>query len=192
MDWADFYRTRDPERYLQYAKRRYEPFLAIIRAFIRPGDVVLEAGCGMGTITRALIEGGAPAKQFIMVDRCPEMLGMAAHSTRHCAEDKVRLYDCSIFDVSVDKRIGGRADVVFSHGVLEHYGDHDINAAILEQEYLHPRALVHYVPGERYSAPSFGDERLMPAWKWQEICEPCAIVPFNEGFDYALVWSLRA
>ena len=62
MNWFDFYKHRDPARYLAYARRRYEPFLAIIQAYMQPNDILLEAGCGMGTITKALIERGVDAR----------------------------------------------------------------------------------------------------------------------------------
>ena len=61
--WADFYRTRDPERYLRYARARYAPFLAIVQAAIRPGDTVIELGCGMGTVT-PMTEAEARRKLF--------------------------------------------------------------------------------------------------------------------------------
>lgn len=188
--WAAFYKTRDPERYLRYAQNRYAPFLSIVQAHVRPGDMVLEAGCGMGTITRALHANGTPAKQFVMVDKCPEMLGIAAHAARYMPEDKIRLFGIDIRELSNDPRLGA-FDVIHSHGVLEHFSNEDIRA-IIKHQFLcgprPPRALIHYVPGEKYDTPSFGDERLMSAEQWREICEPHTIVPFNDGFDYALVW----
>lgn len=187
--WYNFYRTRDPERYLRYARTRYASFLAIIQAFVRPGDRVLEAGCGMGTISRALLDNGTPAKQFVLVDKCSHMLGMAAHNTRYFPEDKVRLFQCDVGALDWDRRIDP-VDVIHSHGVLEHFDDETIKDVIASQIRMCARALVHYVPGEKYDTPSFGDERLMSAEDWQRIAEPSAIVPFNDGFDYALVWRL--
>lgn len=189
MNWVDFYRGRDPERYLRYARQRYAPFLAIIEAMVRPGDRVIELGCGMGTITRALYDNGVPAKQFTLTDVSPDMLGMAAHNTRYFHEDKVRLYNADLRFVGNSGLHCMAYDVAHSHGVLEHFSDEEIQAIVTQQKKLGVRAAVHYVPGERYSAPSFGDERLMTAEQWRDICAPDAIVPFNDGFDYVLVWT---
>lgn len=190
--WADFYRTRDADRYLRYARTRYAPFLAIVQAAIRPGDTVIELGCGMGTITRALYDNGAPAKQFVMVDADNAMLGMAAYNSRYFHEDKIRLYANDARRIGLpdtDTMHRGAYDVAHSHGVLEHFSDEDIRAVVASQKRLGVWAAVHYVPGEKYDSPSFGDERLMTPEQWRDICDPHAIVPFNDGFDYALVWT---
>lgn len=190
--WPDFYRGRDPDRYLRYARARYAPFLAIVQALVAPGDTVIELGCGMGTISRALYDNGTPAKQFVLVDREPEMIGMAAYNTRYFHEDKIRLYNADARSIADNPLHCFAYDVAHSHGVLEHFGDEDIRTIIAGQKRLGVRAAVHYVPGERYSAPSFGDERLMTPEQWRDICAPDAIVQFNDGFDYALVWKYWA
>lgn len=187
--WYDFYKDRDPERYLRYAQRRYEPFIAVIQAFIKPGSLVMEVGCGMGTISRALYLNGAPAKQFILVDRDPAMVGMAAWNTRYFEESRIRLFDCDAFALLTDTRIGP-VDLIHGHGFLEHFSDKEIEQLIYVQKHI-ARCVIHYVPGEKYATPSFGDERLMSIDEWKKIAKPDVAVPFNDGFDYILIWFRR-
>lgn len=80
------------------------------------------------------------------------------------------------------------ADVVHSHGMLEHFDDHTIRDVILAHS--HARVQVHYVPG-LYDEPTFGDERLLPAEAWMDICAPDRIVKFNGGLDYALIFERK-
>jgi hypothetical protein len=78
--------------------------------------------------------------------------------------------------------------VVHSHGMLEHFDDHTIRDVI--RAHSHARVQVHYVPG-LYDEPTFGDERLMPAESWMDICAPNQIIKFNDGLDYALIFERK-
>lgn len=179
--WHDFYKSRCPTRYLRYAERRYDTFISLVQAhIICQNDRVLEAGCGIGTITRALIERGVQAR-FAVLDNCPKMLGMA----RDNLPDTVRRH---LDDLRFFVNHGENVDVIHSHGVLEHFDNGNIQQILLAQKLCRPRAIVHYVPGEKYDTPSFGDERLMSIAEWRRIAKPTMIVPFNDGFDYAMVW----
>lgn len=179
--WSKFYEGRMGERYQRYVKVRYEPFLRLIENSIRPGDAIVEVGCGIGSITRALMDRGQPTRQFRLVDNDPEMLALAENNTGvhygHCWKMDVR-----------NPHLWG--NIHFGHGLLEHFGDFDINR-IVNASWRSARAVFHYVPSAKYLKPSFGDERLMSPEQWQKICQPTEIVEFNNGYDLALIWRFR-
>jgi cyclopropane fatty-acyl-phospholipid synthase-like methyltransferase len=174
--WAQFYAGRADASYLEYAKQRYAPFIEAIRSRITAGDVVLELGAGVGTITAALF-GVDEFATLVATDNDPDQL--AALRKR---------FDET--DVLVARRdatggISGPADIVHSHGLLEHFDDETIRKVVDTYRGV-ARAQVHYVPG-CYPTPTFGDERLMPVSRWWEIVKPSQIITFNDGLDYALV-----
>jgi SAM-dependent methyltransferase len=175
--WKNFYEGREGHSYLEYVKVRYRPYIKAIYDRIRCDDLVMELGAGTGTITAAL----APIKEvdFVATDIDPVMVDIA----------RKRL---APLDVPVWARdaINGlhtaKAEVVHSHGMLEHFDDDTIRKVI--DNYRHARVQVHYVPG-LYEAPTFGDERLLPVQAWWDICKPDQIITFNDGLDYALVFE---
>jgi SAM-dependent methyltransferase len=175
--WATFYEGREGASYLDYVKQRYEPFIAAISTRIRYDDTVLEIGAGTGTITRALQWRGRKAR-FCASDIDPEMVDRTKERLKEFAA--VSVYRENAF-------LGGtRADVVHSHGMLEHFCDDNIRQVI--DNYRHAHTQVHYVPG-LYDKPTFGDERLMSVDAWWKICKPSQIITFNDGLDYALVFE---
>jgi hypothetical protein len=83
---------------------------------------------------------------------------------------------------------GCKPDVIHSHGMLEHFSDGDIQRVLFAHEADGVRAAVHYVPGDKYEKPSYGDERLLPLSYWQDVHRPTKAFSFNDGFDYCLMW----
>jgi hypothetical protein len=81
--------------------------------------------------------------------------------------------------------VAATADVVHSHGMLEHFSDTVIRRVIDSYRGI-AHSQIHYVPG-LYPTPTFGDERLMPVERWWDIVKPSQIITFNDGLDYALV-----
>src|SRR2546423_326280 len=68
------YRNPDPERFWADGRRDLDLLLALAGAEIRPGDVVVEIGCGLGRLTRVLAEQAAHVHA---VDVSAEMLRRA-------------------------------------------------------------------------------------------------------------------
>ena len=175
--WAAFYAGREGNDYLEYAKKRYAPFIEAIASRIDSEDLVMELGAGTGTITKALTERFSDFVdvQYVATDLDPEMVRIA----------RTRLWDDDVA-VFVDSAHSTRtkADVVHSHGLLEHFNDDAIRECIRANS--RARVQVHYVPG-LYDEPTFGDERLMPVERWWDICQPSQIITFNRGLDYAII-----
>lgn len=179
--WASFYAGREGNDYLSYVKDRYHPFISEIANRIRLGDTVLELGAGTGTITKALHEYYAMHPvSFIASDVDADMRRILTR----------RFHKTNVSVIALDARRVPTvfADVVHSHGMLEHFDDHTIRDVI--QAHRHASVQVHYVPG-LYDEPTFGDERLLPAEAWEDICAPDQIIKFNDGLDYALIFERR-
>lgn len=178
--WPQFYHDRLNDGYLQYVKKQYAEHINAVMCNIRVGDHVHEIGCGTGTISRIIADRSSHMKNsFVLSDINPEMLAMA-HQRMTGAKVE---WGCLPYAAQEPPY---PCQVVHSHGVLEHFDDETIRTII--KAHSKARVQVHYVPGP-YDHPSFGDERLMPAWRWKEICNPDMIVEFNNGLDYCLVFN---
>lgn len=178
--WASFYEGREGEGYLAYAKERYKPFIGAINQRILPGDMVLEIGCGTGTITKALHDTRRlMAVSYWASDIDPQMVKIS--------HKRFELTPCAAFHLdAVNPRTDVEPNVVHSHGMLEHFDDDTIRQVI--HNFRHARVQVHYVPG-LYDEPTFGAERLLSVEQWEDICAPDQIIKFNDGLDYALVFE---
>lgn len=178
--WKTFYAGREGHEYREYVKKRYAPFIDAISSRIRLRDLVLELGTGTGTISSLLAGETWDNVRCCATDVDPEMVKVA--------KDRFKGLGLDVCVYEEDAIVGARtkADVVHSHGMLEHFSDDDIRKII--DNYRHARVQVHYVPG-LYDEPTFGDERLLPVQAWWDIAEPDQIITFNEGLDYALVFE---
>lgn len=178
--WKTFYAGREGHEYREYVHKRYAPFINALRCHIGTNDLVLEVGCGTGTITSILAAQEYGQARYVATDIDEEMVKLATE----------RMFGLDL-DVAVYKRHAGdtdtKADVVHSHGLLEHFPDHLIRE-VVERHKPHAHTQVHYVPG-LYDEPTFGDERLMSVDAWWRICKPSQILTFNEGLDYALIFE---
>lgn len=178
--WADFYAGRDGDDYLRYVEERYAPFISAIVHRWKANDLVLEIGAGTGTISKALSLFPHPfGLSLNATDVDPEMVKL---TKKRLWFDNVATYQLN----AITERLVPQAQVVHSHGMLEHFDDATIRQVI--HNFRNARVQVHYVPG-LYDAPSFGDERLMSTEQWEDICAPDQIITFNGGLDYALVFE---
>ena len=85
----------------------------IARSGIRPGDVVLDAGCGGGRVTRKLLE---LTPNVIAVDADAAMVAKA----RETLPESVPVYHQDLVELDIDERV----DVVFSCAVFHWITDH--------------------------------------------------------------------
>lgn len=186
-EWYKFYQDRQNMHYKKHIATRYEDFIHyIINSMPDKGKKPVhlhEAGCGAANVSLALyneLKGIDINFHISMSDKCPDMLELAHENVPEGYK--------ALIDMTKDTL--PTADVIFSHGVLEHFNNEDI-VKIVSKQLESASKVVHYVPSDKYKTPSFGDERLMSAEQWQEICNPTYIEEFNKGYDLILSWDLN-
>ena len=86
----------------------------IMRAAIKPGDRVLDAGCGGGGVTQKLLE---LTPSVIAVDADPNMVEKA----RATLPDSIPVYLQSLTELDIEERV----DIVFSCAVFHWITDHE-------------------------------------------------------------------
>lgn len=176
--WAEYYQNRINPEYRAYFRKRYKPFVDRVRDMLKPHDTVVELGAGAANTTY-WVYGTQPHLKHVLIDKDEEMLDLA--------QENIAPYLAHAVCEDVTKGRHTRADVVHSHGLLEHMSDSEIRRTV--GAYLRPfTPQIHYVPSNKYTTPSFGDERLMSVANWRQICAPDEIVEFNDGYDLMLIW----
>jgi SAM-dependent methyltransferase len=113
VDNTGRYRAPDEQRFWASGERTLEEFDARLGARVLGGDSVLDVGCGIGRLTRAL----APrARQVIALDVSADMLGRAKQLNAHLGNVTWLLGDgvslAPVADASVDAIV---SFVVFQH-----------------------------------------------------------------------------
>lgn len=93
---------------------------AYLRPELRPGQAVLDVGCGPGTITAELAELVGPTGRVVAVDTSAEVLESAA---RYAADRGLANVVFEIADVHGLPYADGEFDVVHAHQVLQHVAD---------------------------------------------------------------------
>lgn len=180
--WATFYEGREGASYRDYVKDRYAPFIDAIDSRINHNELVLELGAGTGTITSILADYDQKHNvKFAATDLDPVMVDLSRNRMQGLG------LDVACYQMDALGRFVSKADVVHSHGMLEHFDDDTIFQIITHHRSAYVQ--VHYVPG-LYDKPTFGDERLMSVDAWWKICKPAGcsqIITFNYGLDYALI-----
>lgn len=144
----------------QYAQRAaqydlelapFEPYRtqAIAALELRPGDTVLDVGCGTGLSFAALEEGIQPRGHIVGVEPCPEMLERARERVVRRHWHNVELLGAT----AADAPLRGHADAAlfhFTHDVMRDAG------AI-------GNVLGHLKPGARVVATGL---QWAPPWMW--------------------------
>lgn len=174
--WPEFYRKRIGDTYSQHVRNKYATFIEFVESH---GKVFFEAGCGIGSISRILYENDTN-RIVVGADLDCDMVHMAIHN---CPEP-VELFLGDIKDVNTYITTHTMYDTIHSHGVLEHFSDREI-IEIIGLQRNHARFLCHYVPSDKYTTPSFGDERLLSNHYWRLMLAQFRpkVIEFNQGHD---------
>ena len=172
-NWLNFYKDKQNDRYLEYINTKYSPFLSLLQKEIKKASTkkIMEIGCGLGSITKLLTTN----KETIVVDKNESLMNFIDLKAKKVVRD-------------ITKPFIEKVDLIHSHGLLEHLSDLQIKQTIRE-ELKCSSLLVHYVPSNKYTNKSFGDERLLTPKQWKEICSPSNIIEFNNGLDLILIWT---
>lgn len=123
---ARFYDALSGERLVYRAGR--ESGVALLG--LRPGDTVLDVGCGTGLNFGLLADAVGPAGTVIGLDSSPEMLRMARRrveanrwSTVHLVEADATTFDPAQVTNELPRAAGGLVDSVFSSYAMSVFND---------------------------------------------------------------------
>jgi 2-polyprenyl-3-methyl-5-hydroxy-6-metoxy-1,4-benzoquinol methylase len=177
-NWYEFYKKRINSPYQSYFEERYAPFLKILLSYKK----IKEEGIGIGSVSKALVKKGIFCYG---TDEDRKVLNLCSLNN-----PDVTTYQENI--LSQNKMYQKGTDCIVTHGVLEHFSDEMIKI-ILNYYKSNLRktvkASVHYVPLDKYSQPSFGDERLLPKEYWIDTFKPTAFFTFNDHHDLCLIFG---
>jgi SAM-dependent methyltransferase len=157
--WGHFYSDSGDEGYYQRHVEIHAPFFGKILETVP--QRLLETGCGSGIMSVYFSKKGIDCTA---IDRDSEVLKQASQSAAKLG-GKVDFRAGDIFHLDFP---GNSFDAVFSQGVLEHFSDEQIRAAVAESLRVAPRVWIS-VPSEFYNHKDFGDERLLSAKNWAKI-----------------------
>ncbi len=189
--WSEFYADRIGNGYARYCNNRYAAFIhEILKRLPDKGSRITsynlrEEGCGIATITRILASRYLPHSSFECFDDDVAQCFNASENLSGLTRKKI--YVDNILREN-HRKPAHPIDMIFGHGVLEHFSGSDIEKIISRQK-SEAKYVVHYVPTDGYDKPSFGDENLMSVNWWLSNFQPDEYVLFNEDKDLVLVWQ---
>jgi len=130
---------------------------AIDRLHLKPGDVVLDVGCGTGLSLAALQAGVGETGRVVGIDQCPEMVAAARQRVGRHGWRQVKL-ECAPLE---DAHLPRQADAAlfhFTHDILQSDAalDHVLS-------HLKPGARVA-VTGLKWTAPWLGGLNALVWW----------------------------
>jgi SAM-dependent methyltransferase len=119
VDNTGTYRDADVDRFWAEGRRNLDAVLGAVGAQLRPDDVALDIGCGVGRLTRVLAERTAHVHA---IDVSAEMLEQARELNSHLTNVTWHHGD----GTTLHPVEGGSIDAVVSHVVFQHIPDPQI------------------------------------------------------------------
>jgi SAM-dependent methyltransferase len=142
---------------------RLRPLIWTLQRLVQPGSRLLEAGCGSGTTAVLLADLGY---HVVALDYEADLV--ARIQERYSDWLRAGRMEVVQGDMCRLPWPGRQFDLAYHQGVLEHFPDEKIVAALREQGRVAHRILFD-VPNHRYGAQPFGDERLLPLRHWKRL-----------------------
>lgn len=191
--WYNYYKNRVNSSYQKYFEDKYSIYLHEVSKHLTSWCYAIEVGCGIGNCFKFLLKTN-PTVNFIGIDKSNGQLNLAYDNLSYFYNvtgyyHKPILIHDNMFNGSLTK-YGSNSQIIFGHGVLEHFSEAKIRQHINEAKKC-AKYIVHYVPSAKYKKPSFGDELLLTPKQWKIISEPDEIIEFNKGYDLVLKWRGR-
>lgn len=198
--WSEYYKDRvNNKKYENTFRRKYDLFLGYIANRIgnslnKKTGVweigIKEEGCGIGTVSKLVGSFFAPYL-FTFSDADPEMIKLCDTNNSLHIPNSIRdetKFTFLVEDILSSGKTYTPNSFVVTHGVLEHFSTEDVRS-IIEGYNGNDlvRGHIHYVPTDKYTTPSFGDERLCSVEEWVDIIKPTRHIVDNCGKDLYLI-----
>lgn len=158
-NWNEFYQKEANPEEFSHQLTVHQDFFASI--FSEQPKKILEAGCGPALFSIHLSRLGY---ECVAADRDPKVLELAKKNNQKF-DGKVHFINADIQELPFKE---AEFDLSFSQGVFEHYSDQEIRHMIDEQLRVSKKVLFS-VPHFFYLHKDFGNERLLPKWRWERI-----------------------
>jgi SAM-dependent methyltransferase len=105
--------------------------------YLQPGMMILDCGCGPGSLSLELAERVAPGP-VVGIDREPSQLATAREAASARGLSNIRFDEADVYSLPFPD---GSFDVVFSHALISHLGE-PIRALAEQRRVLRPEGLV--------------------------------------------------
>jgi len=151
------------EKYVNIKAKEKKLLLDRVIKYSQATGRILEAGCGSGANSIFLANRGL---DVTCIDIDDKILKFASDSSKLFAVQP-KFKKRNLLKLDYPK---GYFDVVFSHGVLEHFSDKDI-IKIVNKELSVSKYVIISVPSDFFKVKDAirGDERFLPRKYWKEL-----------------------
>lgn len=156
---SEILRYGGEEEYILAKAREKKPLIDKVIKYSKNGKI-LEAGSGTSVNSIYLSRLGY---KVTCADNDEEMISLARKIAK---SDQIKFLNVDILNLDLEDRV----DVVFSHGVLEHFSDEEIRK-IINKELDLGDYLIFSIPSNFFNASDAinGDERFLSRNKWRKI-----------------------
>jgi SAM-dependent methyltransferase len=148
---------------------RLEPLIRLVNQYASPPGRLLETGFGSGHVAVFLAEMGY---RMVAIDIDDELVGRAVERYSYWLDNYSLTFERGdLFKLPWPEKA---FDLVYHQGVLEHFSDEEIVAALREQGRV-ASWIIFDVPNSRYGHHPFGNERLLPLTHWRRLIEAAGL-----------------
>jgi SAM-dependent methyltransferase len=173
--WADHYREYcGNDGLLGGNIMRHARFVEELARWVKVGSRVLEVGSGTGVIGWPLAQAGV---KVVSLDNDQEILEMAKLNAKTLGASIEYVFGDALHLGYAD----GEFDLVYSHGLLEHFGDEELEKAIYEHRRVGKMVVVG-MPLVGCRDGAFGNERWRTLDEWTGILDKAGLI---KRFAYA-------
>ena len=151
-----------------------------IRQYIQPPANVIEVGCGSGWSAILLSSMGY---KVTAIDAHPDLINSLKKF--ETVLDDLSFQCMDMFHLEFDR---AKFELAFSQGVLEHYSDSEIIAALREQKRV-AMVIVIDVPNARGKIGDYGDERVITPGHWRQLIQSAGLEIVAESTRGMARWS---
>jgi 2-polyprenyl-3-methyl-5-hydroxy-6-metoxy-1,4-benzoquinol methylase len=175
--WAEFYkRVSGDERELVGNIYHHRPFVEELARWVKVGCRVLEVGSGSGVLGTSLALAGV---KVVSLDNDQEILNMAKVNAGVMGVEIEYVFGDALKLPFAD----GEFDLVWSHGLVEHFDDAEFAQVVSEHRRV-GKMVVIGLPLKGCVDGSFGNERWFSRVEWERRFEKLGLVKsfaYNSG-----------